>query len=359
MYFYNNQIFDFFEKISEKYEFEEEINKILLSSIINISKNNIFTNSYIEYKKVIPFLIKQLSFIENEKEVEKAFFILFKYSEIRENKIYDFFLSNNLHKKLIKIYKEIPLTKYSEEIKLKLKLYTIIILGNIASGDDVQTQILINNGIVDFINELLKESDLKILKNTIWIAESICSGSVGQIACLYEKNTIFYIIQIGIIVYENIIKPNNDKIKNILLLQTFKSVINVICLSITQSLNNEVISVLNYENHVRLSLLVFAIKNYKNDFDFLLLIFQSFHTIKLIEEIIPDSVYLNNDFSYFSFMINNGLGKEIENLCNCPNDNVSREAEYFYHTIILGDDDPDNVLRNSFSVDMDDNNESN
>ena len=257
------------------------------------------------------------------------------------------------------MYKEIPITKYSEEKKLNLKLYTIIILGSIASGDDVQTQILINNGIVDFINELLKEKELKILKNTIWIAESICSGSVGQIACLYEKNTIFYIIQIGIIVYENIIKPNNDKIKNILLLQTFKSVIRVICLSITQSLNNEVISVLNYENHVSLSLLVFAIKNYKNDFDFILLIFQSFHTIKLIEEIIPDSVYLNNDFSYFSFMINNGLGKEIENLCNCPNDNVSNQANYFYNTIILGDDDPDNVLRNSFSVDMDDNNESN
>jgi hypothetical protein len=255
------------------------------------------------------------------------------------------------------MYKEIPITKYSEEKKLNLKLYTIIILGSIASGDDVQTQILINNGIVEFINELLKEPDLKVLKNAIWIAESICSGSIGQIACLYEKNTIYYIIQIGIIVYENIIKPDNDKIKNILLSQTFKSIINVICLSITQSLNNEVISVLNYENHVCLSLLVFAIKNYKNDFDFLLLIFQSFHTIKLIEEIIPDSVYLNNDFSYFSFMINNGLGKEIENLCNCPNDNVSREADYFYHTIILGDDDPDNALRNSFSVEMDENND--
>ena len=46
-------------------------------------------------------------------------------------------------------------------------------------------------------------------------------------------------------------------------------------------------------------ILYFAIKNYKNDF--ILLIFQSFHTIKLIEEIIPDSVYLNNDFFLFFF----------------------------------------------------------
>ena len=74
-------------------------------------------------------------------------------------------------------------------------------------------------------------------------------------------------------------------------------------------------------------ILYFAIKNYKNDF--ILLIFQSFHTIKLIEEIIPDSVYLNNDF--FLFFFYNGLRNEIEDLCNCPNDNVSSQANYFYN----------------------------
>lgn len=30
-------------------------------------------------------------------------------------------------------------------------------------------------------------------------------------------------------------------------------------------------------------------------------------------------------------MINNGLRNEIEDLCNCPNDNVSSQANYFYN----------------------------
>ena len=53
-------------------------------------------------------------------------------------------------------------------------------------------------------------------------------------------------------------------------------------------------------------------------------------------------------------MIDNGLENILEKLSNCENVNISKEAEYFYDTLILGDDDPENVLRNSNSIDIDD-----
>ena len=354
LFFYNNCIFDYFLKIIEKYEFDDEINKMLITVITNISKTNIFSNVDKEYIKVIPFLVKNLTFIGNANDIQKPFYILFKMSETRNLKVLDSLLSCGIHKKIIKMYKEIKTNNLQEDIIIKIKLFILMILGNIASGDNIQTQTLINNGIIDFVNELLKEYNLKILKNVFWIVESICSGSLGQISCLFEKNTIYFIIQIGILLYENIGNQNNDNIKSILLIQNYKTIIRIICLCITGSLNQEVISILSYENHISLSFLIYALKNFQDDYKLIYLIFKTFHTIKLIEEILPDSSYYPNDYSYFSFMIDNGLENILEKLSNCENVNISKEAEYFYDTLILGDDDPENVLRNSNSIDIDD-----
>ena len=103
LFFYNNCIFDYFLKIIEKYEFDDEINKMLITVITNISKTNIFSNVDKEYIKVIPFLVKNLTFIGNANDIQKPFYILFKMSETRNLKVLDSLLSCGINKKIIKI----------------------------------------------------------------------------------------------------------------------------------------------------------------------------------------------------------------------------------------------------------------
>ena len=63
LYFFQNNIFDLFQIISDKYEFDDEINNILIYVICNICRTTFFDEYDREFKKVIPFLTKKINLV--------------------------------------------------------------------------------------------------------------------------------------------------------------------------------------------------------------------------------------------------------------------------------------------------------
>ncbi len=83
------------------------------------------------------------------------------------------------------------------------------------SSDDVKTQILINQGILDIYLPLLDEDDPKLLKETLWGISNICAGTASQIELLGKRGIVTKILEMADIllircendiIYENVSK---------------------------------------------------------------------------------------------------------------------------------------------------------
>ncbi|KAG2373031.1 hypothetical protein C9374_012877 [Naegleria lovaniensis] len=69
------------------------------------------------------------------------------------------------------------------------------IIGNIASGDDVQTEYLVSMGILPIIHTLLVHSKKSIRKEAVWTISNICAGSPEQIQAAIDAGLILKIIE--------------------------------------------------------------------------------------------------------------------------------------------------------------------
>jgi importin subunit alpha-6/7 len=57
----------------------------------------------------------------------------------------------------------------------------LITIGNIVTGDDEQTQVLINHGVLPLLRRLLSHSKKSILKDSCFTISNIAAGSKHQI----------------------------------------------------------------------------------------------------------------------------------------------------------------------------------
>ena len=322
LYFFQNNIFDLFQIISDKYEFDDEINSILIYVICNICRTTFFDGYDKEFKKVIPFLTKKINVVNEFKIINMILYIIYKFSDTKNINIIDELLRNNTYKKIIEFYYDIKNSLYKNEEILQLKLYVLKIFGNITSGEDENSYVLIKNGIIPFINYLLKDNDEFIIKNTLWIIRNLMASLPGNLYIFFENNIINKIIEIGINIYEMF--SNNYKV-NENLLNSFKHIIYIIYIILNDQINEFFFMLIDYKSSICLMFLIYSLSIFENNFDVIQLIFECIHTIILID---------NNNQKYFNLMLSFGLESALDKLMNCENDKIVEEVKYFHNKII-------------------------
>ena len=322
LYFFQNNIFDLFQIISDKYEFDDEINNILIYVICNICRTTFFDGYDKEFKKVIPFLIKKINLVKEFKTINMILFLIYKFSDTKNINIIDELLRNNIHKKIIELYYNIKIIFHKDEEILQLKLYVLKIFGNITSGEDDNSYVLIKDGIIPFINYLLKENDDFIIKNSLWIIRNLMASLPGNLYIFFENNIINKIIEIGINIYEII--SNNYK-GNENLLNSFKHIIYIIYIILNDQINEYFYKIIDYKSSICLMFLVFSLRIFENNLDIIQFIFECIHTIILVDDI---------NQKYFNLMLSFGLESALDNLMNCENDKIIEEVKYFHNKII-------------------------
>ena len=76
------------------------------------------------------------------------------------------------------------------KMKVKCKTPIVRILGNFVSGNDSQTQIVIDSGIFNHLAELLGSQSKTIRKESSWLTSNIACGSHQQITMLLKQSKV-------------------------------------------------------------------------------------------------------------------------------------------------------------------------
>lgn len=63
-------------------------------------------------------------------------------------------------------------------------------LGNFVTGEDTETQTVIDNGVLPQLHALLSHKDAAIRKESCWTLSNICAGTKMQISLLIEVGII-------------------------------------------------------------------------------------------------------------------------------------------------------------------------
>ena len=246
----------------------------------------------------------------------------------------DYFININKNMKFNYINNDINIDN-KEYYKEKLRDLRILILKTIGRILGVKEkkyiQKIIDFGFYQFLNQLLKLTDIKIIKYAFYCIGSICKGTFGQIKNLYDNNTISLAYIVAKKVYENI---KNNKLNKELLEEYFKALKEIIfcfCLLILNSLNEKLIPFINSDNYFIISLLKEGLKlfedNTKNE-TLIITIFDAFsHLLKL-----P-----NNNFPLF--LEQNGFKEILNKLLINSKEEIVDKAQKFYDEYF--DDDID------------------
>ena len=55
------------------------------------------------------------------------------------------------------------------------------VVGNVLAGDDQQTQMCIENGVLSYLEQLVNSSQFTVVKEALWCLSNITAGSESQI----------------------------------------------------------------------------------------------------------------------------------------------------------------------------------
>lgn len=69
-------------------------------------------------------------------------------------------------------------------------------VGSIITGNDAQTQIVLDGGLLDYIPALIYHDKTNIVKETCWVVSNITAGNVHQIQLVIDSGIIPTVIHI-------------------------------------------------------------------------------------------------------------------------------------------------------------------
>ena len=321
-----------------------EKNKNFLGSI-KIIKSQLNKNTeiflLIKYIKILynlamyddEVILKQMY----EEEIYKNLLELFPFDD-------EHFKDVNKNNKFSSINNDINIDD-KEYYKKELKNLRIIILKTLGRILDIKDKKYIQNiidlGFYQFLNQLLKFTDIKILKYSFYCIGSICEGTYGQIINLYDNNTI----SLAYIVSKNIYQSLNSKNKpnSELLPEYYKALKNIIfCFSllILNSLNEKLIPFINADNYFIVSLLIEGLKLFDDPE-------KDEHLILIIIDALNHLLRLPNN-NFLLFLEQNGIKEIIDKLLLSPKESIVDKAQLFYDDYF--DDGVDNNNNDKINI---------
>lgn len=351
---YKYKIVDFFNEIYQKFLLNSDLMEDLILCLGHFINSRFSKNKDILCAVII--IKQQLNKITPFESILKYLYILYNLVLYRDSIIYKKMIDENIHEKIMEIYpfeednyeqikKNIKYNNindvnikenYTSEKDLqKLRLLIIKILGKLISiEDDNYAQKIIDSGISKFINKLLKSSDIKVIKNTFFCIHNICCGTYGQIANLYDNNTISLSLLVAKNVYETLISKN--QFINNLSKKDFENALREIdyafCMLITNSLYERLVPVIKYEDHIVILILLEGFKfleDNEKDNDLISLIIRAI--AKLLEYFKNNDGNKNtSDINLVEFLEKKGFKEILEKLQYNSDENIMNNAETLF-----------------------------
>ena len=315
----------------EKEKFELNTIVICIQILFNLLRITHIDDNY--SKKFFPF-------ISICKYITSKYYVNIDNSIFDENKsinlinIWEIFSKNRNEKELFvnEIIKDsfvkVLFLLYNKIKKIENKIIMTKIFSDLVSISDKENEILINDGIIEFLVgeiERYQYSNVKLLSNIIFACMNLGLGTLGQIEMLFKSGIIFKIIDIT----NFYINDKLDKELNELL------VISLLCLgNIIMGGHPEVNkSIIIYNKSTIVSIFCNALKlgldplNRQNLIEKIIFSFYELNVVS--EELEPDI-----EKEYDIMLINNALEELLNNLSNkkfidnATKDSIERNIEF-------------------------------
>ena len=333
-FFIDNYIIDFIEIIYDSYHSNDIIVDDMINFLFNF-KNAISINGK-EFYKCIPILSNIITTSLNVTLRYQALRALLNIinKNCHQKEFIDELIAKNIHLIVIEMYTKIAQLTSDIDIKDNFKIMCIKVIGNMIFGDDVQTQILINANVFDFVNLVLTENNIILLKNGMWCLSNLGLGTIGQVATLLKSNVMERIIQIGINTYDRITNHQyNDMLEEDYLKDLYRetcfSIINVTINSSFQMIS----SFINIQNCASIYLICFGLELFSDHEELILQILVAIRKIVEMEDSIDISM---SDSSYISILTNNcDIKSKLDRLQTNSNEKIADSAEEIYQFIFV------------------------
>lgn len=325
-FFLDNCIFTTYQSIYNTFQFDNQIIEVLITSICNLCSYSSFPDYDIHFEKIIP-VTSSILLSSDYYYLHMGLYILNKLS--CRFSLIDHIIECQIHLKIFQLYSKIETMNFNVEKKEKIKVFCIKIIGNILYGDSVHTQVMINSNVIDFLNSVLKENNLRILKNAIWSIYNIANNSFGQIKTLFDKDTVYYVLQIGVNIYEVLENNDYNPDKRELLLEVFKEVCFLITSTLCGSLFSMLVPFIKYKNNSLIKIICLGLEIFQNDEDLVVSIIDGIHKIIAIDYSINDS----NQTSYVELLFQFGVKEKMQLLIQNSNIKIQEKAEELFEML--------------------------
>lgn len=325
-FFLDNCIFTTYQSIYNTFQFDNQIIEVLITSICNLCSYSSFPDYDIHFEKIIP-ITSSILLSSDYYYLYMGLYILNKLS--CRFSLIDHIIECQIHLKIFQLYSKIETMNFNVEKKEKIKVFCIKIIGNILYGDSVHTQVMINSNVIDFLNSVLKENNLRILKNAIWSIYNIANNSFGQIKTLFDKDTVYYVLQIGVNIYEVLENNDYNPDKRELLLEVFKEVCFLITSTLCGSLFSMLVPFIKYKNNSLIKIICLGLEIFQNDEDLVVSIIDGIHKIIAIDYSINDS----NQTSYVELLFQFGVKEKMQLLIQNSNIKIQEKAEELFEML--------------------------
>ena len=348
---YNYKIIDFFNEIYQNFLLNAYIMEDLILCLGHFINSRFSKNKDILCS--INIIKSQLNKNTPFESLLQYFYILFNLVFYKDPDIIKKMIDEEIHKKLMELFpfdeeKFIIINKdrkYNNinDINIKEKdsfkkefnnfrLLIVKILGKMTLlYDDKYIQQIMDSNFSQFLNRLLKLSDIKIIKNTFFCIQNICYGTYGQITNLYDNNTISLCLQVAKNIYETL-NSKNQFIINESKKEFVKALIEVdyvFSLLITNSLNERLIPIIKYDNHFVIIALLEGFKfleDNEKDNDLISLILRAIYKLLDYFKDDYDSKYINRSV-LIEFLEKNGFKEILEKLQYSSDETIMKIAE--------------------------------
>ena len=352
---YKFKIIDFFNEIYQKFLLNSDIMEDIILTIGH------FINSRFSKNKGILCSINIIKSQLNKKtpfeSLVRYFNILFNLVFYNDPDIIKKMIDEEIHIKLMDLF---PFDEQSfifvhkntknnniNDINIKDKdsfekelrnsrLLIIKILGKMLYlNDDNYIQKIIDSNFSQFLNKLLKLSDIKIIKNTFYCIQNIFYGTYGQISNLYDNNTVSLSLQVAKNVYEALRSKNqfiSNKSKEEFV-KTLREIDYSFSLLIINSLNERLIPVIKYDNHIVLLFLLEGFKYLEDNEKDNELISLILRAISKLLDYFKKNDDENNDLTtnfLVEFLEKNGFKEILEKLQYNSDENIMENSEIIF-----------------------------
>jgi hypothetical protein len=193
----------------------------------------------------------------------------------------------------------------SIEIYLNICINILKIFVKLTSLENVIfTQNFINDELAQFLNSVIQSKEVRFIKLGCICINNIISGESVQISCLFENNTFLELIKVSKNIYDSLYSNGEFKKEYFNeLIDIFKEINYIFSLLIINSLHENIIQLVSYNNFTIIYILFKGIEIYSENNDELLeLLLKAIDILIIIDK---EEKYINlnkdiNNTKYFS-----------------------------------------------------------